>query len=77
MDARVSENSISSYDSCSFHDPPGRDVQRPVHDHDELDVQFVPLRVVPARFVAYERRVLLCVCKERTETFITLVTVVQ
>lgn len=45
--------------------PPGGDVQRPVHDHDELDVQFVPLGVVPARFVAYKRWILLGVCGER------------
>lgn len=47
--------------------PPGGDVQRPVHDLDELDVQSVPLRVVPARLVADERRVLLGVCEERAK----------
>lgn len=51
----------------SFYHSPGSNVKCPVHDQDELDVQFVPLGIVPARFVAYESWILLCVCKERTK----------
>lgn len=52
---------------ADYHSP-GSDVQRPVHDHDELDVQFVALGVVPARFVAHKRRILLCVCKKMRQS---------
>lgn len=55
----------------SYHSP-GSDVQRPVHDQDELDVQFVALRVVPARFVPHKRWVLLCVCKTMTNKTIPM-----
>lgn len=60
-------NCRSGVQRCGEYHSPGSNVQRPVHDQDELDVQLVALGVVPARFVAHKRWVLLGVCKKMTK----------
>lgn len=51
--------------SCGAGHSPGSDVEGPVHDHDHLDVQSVPLRAVPSWLVAHKHRILFCICEKR------------
>lgn len=47
---------------------PSSNVEGPVHDHDKLDVQPVPLCGVPPWFVTHKHRILSCVCgKEKNQ----------
>lgn len=48
---------------------PSSNVEGPVHDHDKLDVQPVPLCGVPPWFVTHEHRIQSCICrKEKNST---------